>query len=129
MDLTMILASSCRQKILIQLSMQREGLAIMDLAQFSGSTYNEINRNSRILENEGIVIQKYIGHCRIIRLNWENSKTIILLKVIETMIRAMGGALPLCRHGCKTNKKYKIQVNQTDMLLKTKPKKLQNKKC
>ena len=63
-----------------------------------------------------------------IRLNWENCKTTILLKVIETMIEAMGGALPLYIHSCKTNKKYKIQVNQTDMLLKTKPKKLQNKR-
>jgi hypothetical protein len=62
----------------------------MKLVSSVGSTYNELNRNLQILEKEGIITNDYPvkvrhGKVRIIRLNKENHKTQILLKVLKTL--------------------------------------------
>jgi predicted transcriptional regulator len=89
LDLSKVLASSLRQKILKVLSEKRE-MQVMKLVSSVGSTYNELNRNLLILEKEGIIINEYPvkvrhGKVRIIRLNKENSKTQVLLKVMKTL--------------------------------------------
>lgn len=88
-DLRKVLASSVRQNILKVLSEKRE-LQVMKLVSNVGSTYNELNRNLLILEKEGLIINEYPtkvrhGKIRIIRLNKENPKTQVLLKVLKTL--------------------------------------------
>ena len=62
----------------------------MQLVSAVGSTYNELNRNLGILEKEGIIINEYPikvrrGKVRIIRLNKNNPKTIVLIQVLKTL--------------------------------------------
>ena len=54
MDLKKLLASSCRQKILKELEESNE-LNMMALVSRTNSTYNEVNRNLNILEQENII--------------------------------------------------------------------------
>ncbi len=88
-DLRKVLASSVRQNILRVLSEKRE-LQVMKLVSSVGSTYNELNRNLLLLEKEGLIINQYPikvrhGKVRVIRLNKENPKTQVLLKVLKTL--------------------------------------------
>ena len=57
----------------------------MRLVRNINSTYNETNRNFKILEKEGIVSDKYVGRIRLIKLNRENPRTKILLQVLKTL--------------------------------------------
>ncbi len=62
----------------------------MKLVSSVGSTYNELNRNLLILEKEGLIINEYQvkvrrGKVRVIRLNKDNPKTQVLLKVLKTL--------------------------------------------
>lgn len=84
MDLKKLLASSCRQKILKELSKSKE-LNVMGLVRRINSTYNETNRNFKILEKEGIVSDQHVGRMRLVRLNQENPRTTILLQVLKTL--------------------------------------------
>ena len=84
LDLKKIVASSCRQKILKALS-KSEGLNVMSLVRIINSTYNETNRNLKILEEKGIVINIYYGRIRMIKLNRENPRTKVLLQVLKTL--------------------------------------------
>lgn len=84
MNLRKLLASSCRQKILLELSRSKE-VTIMDLVRRINSTYNETNRNFKILEKEGIVTDQYVGRMRLIRLNHGNPRTKILLQVLKKL--------------------------------------------
>ncbi|MBN2261070.1 MAG: hypothetical protein JW702_11015 [Clostridiales bacterium] len=84
MDLKKLLASSCRQKIIKELSISKK-LNIMHLVRNVNSTYNEINRNFEILEKEGIVNDQFIGRMRIIRINMENPKTKKLLEALKIL--------------------------------------------
>ncbi|MCX8153795.1 MAG: hypothetical protein N3E52_05110 [Candidatus Bathyarchaeota archaeon] len=79
-----ILASSCRRKILKALSEKKE-VTIMKLVQMVNSTYNEVDRNLRVLEHEGIITQRCNTHKRIIRLNYENEETLVLLKILKIL--------------------------------------------
>jgi arsenate reductase-like glutaredoxin family protein len=92
------MASSLRQNMLKVLSEKRE-MQVMKLVSSTGSTYNELNRNLSILEKEGLIINEYPqrvrrGKVRIIRLNKENPKTQVLLKVLKTLDQENGEALP-----------------------------------
>jgi predicted transcriptional regulator len=89
LELRKLLASSVRQNVIKVLAEKRE-LQVMRLVSTVGSTYNELNRNLQILEKEGIVINEYPikvrhGKVRVIRLNKENPKTLVLLKVLKTL--------------------------------------------
>ena len=81
MNLKKLLASSCRQKIIIELSWMKK-TNVMELVRSINSTYNEVDRNLRILELENIVISQRVGHSRILALNYENNKTTKLLKAL-----------------------------------------------
>jgi predicted transcriptional regulator len=89
MDLDVILASSCRRRILKVLG--RIGRAnVMELVRKVNSTYSQVNPNLQILEKEGIIIDEHFGRMQIIRLNKENLKTALLLqalKILETSHR------------------------------------------
>lgn len=94
MDLKKILASSLRQNILKVLSEKRE-MQVMRLVSSCGSTYNELNRNLLILQKEELIIDEYRvkvrrGKVRVIRLNKENPKTQVLLKVLKTLDQQAG---------------------------------------
>ena len=83
-----ILASACRRKILKALS-EKKGITIMKLVRTVNSTYNEVDRNLRILEREGIVAQRYVGRRRIVRLNFKNEKTLVSLKILKILERSV----------------------------------------
>jgi DNA-binding MarR family transcriptional regulator len=81
-----IIASSCRQKILMALSKTKE-THVTNLVRTINSTYNQVDRNLRILEQENIIRTKRIGNVRIIRLNFENPKTDSLLRALQLLDR------------------------------------------
>lgn len=84
MDLKKLLASSCRQKILKELECSSE-LNVMALVSKINSTYNEVNRNLSILEQENIIIDKRYRRLRMIKLNQRNSKTKLLIQVLKAL--------------------------------------------
>lgn len=84
MGLTKILRSSCRQKILKALSENKE-VNMMRLVRIVNSTYNEVDRNLRILESVGLITQQRFRRKRIIRLNLENKKTLAVLKALKIL--------------------------------------------
>jgi hypothetical protein len=94
LELSMILASSCRQKILRVLSRRRE-IRIMKLVQETGCTYNEIMRNVRILEDEGVITYRRVGRKCIISLNWESRKTVLLIKALRILNTPIDSGQPL----------------------------------
>ena len=49
----------------------------MKLVRNINSTYVEVKRNLKILEQEGLVTDKHVGRLRMIKLNQENPKTTI----------------------------------------------------
>lgn len=57
----------------------------MGLVRIVNSTYNEVDRNLQILEGEDMITQQYFGRKRIIRLNFENKKTQLLLEAIRIL--------------------------------------------
>jgi predicted transcriptional regulator len=84
MDLEMLMASSCRRRILRVLS--RTGrINVMTLVRMVNSTYNQVNSNLHILQKEGIVFDEHFGRIRVIRLNSENQRTLLLLHVLKTL--------------------------------------------
>jgi len=84
LNLSRILRSRCRRKILKTLSKKQE-LNVMRLVRTVNSTYNEVDRNLHILEDERLVAQLYLGHNRIVRLNFEKEKTMVVLKIMELL--------------------------------------------
>jgi len=60
---------------------------VTNLVRIINSTYNEVDRNLRILEQEDIIKTDRIGRARIIGLNFENPRTTALLKALEMLDR------------------------------------------
>lgn len=88
-DLSRIIASSLRQKMLRELAKTRE-IQVMRLVSRVNSTYNELNRNLMIMEKEGIIMNEYRvkvrhGKVRVIRLNKDNPKTKALLAALHSL--------------------------------------------
>jgi hypothetical protein len=84
LELKKLVSSSCRQKILKTLS-KENGMNIMSLVRKINSTYNETNRNLKILQAEDIIVIIHLGRVRWIKLNRENPKTIALLQVLTVL--------------------------------------------
>jgi len=89
LDLSKVLASSLRQKLLIELSKTRE-IQVMKLVSKVNSTYKDVNRNLLILAKENIIINEIQvkvkhGRVRVIRLNRESPKTALLLQALKTL--------------------------------------------
>lgn len=84
MKLKQIIASSCRQKILLALS-KTERTHVTNLVHIINSTYNQVNRNLQILEKEGIIKTRRYGHMTMIEPNVENPKIQPLLKALHML--------------------------------------------
>ena len=80
-ELSEIVASAGRQNILRVLSHTRE-IGITQLVKAVNSTYNEVMRNVRILEGEGIFRLILVGRRCYVSLNYENVKTKILIEAL-----------------------------------------------
>jgi DNA-binding transcriptional ArsR family regulator len=87
MEMNKIIGSLIRRRILEVLSENKE-LAIMKLIKKVNSSHNEVDRNLKILTDENLITQQLIGRKRIIRLNYENKKTVILLKTLHVLKNA-----------------------------------------
>lgn len=57
----------------------------MGVVRTINSTYNETNRNLKILEQEGIILSEFYGRVRYIKLNRENPRTALLLQALKTL--------------------------------------------
>lgn len=86
MDLSALLASSCRRKIL-KVLWKTGSINVMSLVCKVNSTYSQVNQHLQILQKEAIIFDEHCGLMRLIRLNKENPKTAQLLqalKILET---------------------------------------------
>ncbi|HVP92772.1 MAG TPA: hypothetical protein VMS94_03420, partial [Acidobacteriota bacterium] len=79
MKLERIIASSCRQKILLALS-ETKTMNITSLVRAINSTYNLVNPNLVMLEREGIIKIANLGRMRMISLNIHSKRTLALMK-------------------------------------------------
>lgn len=80
LDLHRVMASVCRQKILLALSKQKV-LNIMALVHEVNSTFGEIDRHLRLLDD--LVVQRRSGRMRYVRLNWKNEYTPALVEIVK----------------------------------------------
>lgn len=83
-NLERIIASSCRRKI-IRVLWKHGGTNIMDLVRKVNSTYSQVNLNLQGLEKEDIIIEQRLDRLRMIKLNHENPKTVLLLKALKIL--------------------------------------------
>jgi predicted transcriptional regulator len=86
LKLEQIIASSCRQKILLTLS-EIKTTHVTNLVRITNSTYNQVSRNLQILEKEGIIRIKSYGNLKMIELQTDNLKTRALLKALQIIGR------------------------------------------
>ncbi len=81
--------SSCRRRILKALIAKKE-VSMMKMVRITNSTFNEVDRNLRILEEAGFVTQRRTKQKRIISLNAENEKTSTMLETLRVLEAANG---------------------------------------
>ena len=86
LELEQIIASTCRQKMLLALSKVKK-THVTNLVRMINSTYDEVRRNLEILEKEEIVKITQCGNMKIIELRWENQKTAKLLTALRSLQR------------------------------------------
>jgi predicted transcriptional regulator len=86
MRLEQIIASSCRQKMLLALAKVKK-THVTHLVRMINSTYNEVRRNLEILHDEGIVKFTSCGKMKMVELERDNQKTEKLLIVLRTLQR------------------------------------------
>jgi hypothetical protein len=84
MDPEKLLTSGCRQKILKTMS-KVKSINIMGLVTKINSTYIEVNRNVKILEQEGVLSEHRYGRVRMIILNAESPKTQLLIQALKIL--------------------------------------------
>ena len=84
MDLKSILGSSCRRKI-IEFLAENGSTNIMQLILKVNGKYPQINSELQILKKENIISDQRVGRMRIIRLNKENPKTMLLLQALKIL--------------------------------------------
>jgi len=93
MDLATLVSSSCRRRILQVLSNSGQ-TNIMDLVRKVNSTYNQVNLNLQILREEGIIYDERFGRMRLVRLNKENPRTLLLLQALNILEARKTGKQP-----------------------------------
>jgi predicted transcriptional regulator len=84
MDLEALFSSSCRRKILKTL-VRSKRVHVMELVRKVNSTYNQVNLSLQLLQNEGIIFDEHFGRMRVIRLNRENPRTMLLLQALKLL--------------------------------------------
>jgi DeoR/GlpR family transcriptional regulator of sugar metabolism len=82
--LEQIIASSCRQKILMVLA-KVEKTHVTQLVRMINSTYNEVRRNLEILRAEGVVKFTAWGNMKLVELERDSLKTQKLLKALHAL--------------------------------------------
>jgi len=80
-----IIASTCRQKILLALSRVKK-THLTNLVRMINSTYNQVSRNLQILQKEGVILVQPCGNMKIVQLDLTNIKTRKLLKALQTLV-------------------------------------------
>lgn len=118
MNLERLLTSSCRQKILKELSRVKK-IHIMGLVRNINSTYIEVNRNIKILEKEGIVTDQRVGRMRMLRLNHENPKTKTLLQalqILNTQNKTKSDIEPACLPSLSEDTQNTDEITETNCL-------------
>jgi predicted transcriptional regulator len=78
------MASSCRRRI-IQVLLSIGQTNVMELVRRVNSTYNQVNSNLQILNKEEIIFDEHLGRMRVIKLNKENPKTLLLLQALKIL--------------------------------------------
>jgi len=78
------MASSCRRRMLQVLSSSGR-TNVIELVRRVNSTYNQVNSNLQILRKEGIVFDEHVGRMRVIKLNKENPRTLLLLQALKIL--------------------------------------------
>lgn len=94
MDLETLMTSSCRRRILRVLSGSRR-TNVMELVRKVNSTYNQVNSNLQILQKEEIIFDEHFGRMRVIRLNRENPRTLLLLQALKMLEASKTGKQPV----------------------------------
>ena len=84
LDLEEILSSACRRKIIKYLA-EYGATNIMRLILGIRGKYPQTNAELRVLQEEGIIIDRHDGRFREIRLNRENSKRGVLLEALKLL--------------------------------------------
>jgi len=84
LDLEQLIASSCRRKIL-KFLWQVDNANVMGLIRKINSAYSQVNPNLLILAQEGIITDTRYGRRRIIKLNRDNPKAILLLQALKLL--------------------------------------------
>jgi predicted transcriptional regulator len=84
LDLTELLSSACRRKIIEYLA-ENGSTNIMQLILGIRGKYPQTNAELQILQKEGIVIDEHIGRTRVIKLNKENPNTEVLLQALKIL--------------------------------------------
>lgn len=100
MKLQQVIASSCRQKILVAMSRVKR-THVTSLVRMINSTYNQVSRNLQILETEGIVKIRHYGRMKMIELSSENPKTLALMKALSILDNALVNPSPNAPEKCR----------------------------
>ena len=58
---------------------------VMELVRRVNSTYNQVNANLKILQETGVISDKHYGRLRVIWLNKESHRTLLLLKALRLL--------------------------------------------
>lgn len=84
LDREKVLASKCRQKILRTLARNSQ-VRIMHLVRETGFSYNEVDRNLHVLEDQALIFQQRRRGFRVVSLNLENENLPVLLNVMKLL--------------------------------------------
>jgi hypothetical protein len=84
LDLTELLGSACRRKIIEYLA-ENGSTNIMRVILGIRGKYPQTNAELQILQKEDIIIDQHIGRMRIIKLNKENPKTCLILQALKIL--------------------------------------------
>jgi predicted transcriptional regulator len=84
LDLESVLSSACRRKILKTLA-ENGSTNIMQLILKVNGKYPQVNAELQILQRENIIFDEHLGRMRMVRLNKENAKTVLLLKALKIL--------------------------------------------
>ncbi|PVX24230.1 MAG: hypothetical protein CW716_10510 [Candidatus Bathyarchaeum sp.] len=79
-----IFASTCRTKMLKLLVKKRE-TNIMDIVRKTNSTWSEVDRNIKFLEELGIVESRLLRNHRLIKLKERSGKVEAVLKALKIL--------------------------------------------
>lgn len=70
---------------MLKILSKTNGVNIMSLITKVNSNYNQVNQNIILFEKEGIISEKRFKNTRMIMINKENEKTILLLNILKML--------------------------------------------